>query len=168
MPKRSQTRKNIDEKKKISLDDPPFVSKWSHGWVPFPYHGVYLGETQILTYIQNNIHHFENHTRFQVFEWSCELLQDDKNWVVKSNGKIVLRRCILSSHKCKECSKVFFLPWPFKDWLDPEQANYCYSCRKNSFQEESLKFQNSNSGAEVKNNSGPNEAIAFNSISVEK
>ena len=143
MPPKPRKNKYAQEKKEPSLDDPPFISKWSFGWIPFPYQGGYLGETHIMTYIQKNNLVFENHTTFQVYDWSCELLHDGKNWVVKSNGKIILRRCILSSHKCKECSKVFFLPWPFKDWSDPEKANYCHSCRNPSDKEELSKFKSS-------------------------
>lgn len=168
MPPKPRKNRSVREKKESSLDDPPFISKWSFGWVPFPYQSEYLGETQILTHIQNNNLHFENHTFFQVFDWSCELLQEGKNWVVKSNGKIVLRRCILSSHKCKECSKVYFLPWPFKDWFDPEQANYCHTCRNTSDKNEISNSQESSSRPEPRKERSSYLPIEFNSITVEK
>jgi hypothetical protein len=168
MQKRSRLKKNVDEKKEPSLYDPPFISKWSYGWVPFPYQGEYLGETQILTYLQNNIPRLEKPQIFQVFNWSCELLQIGKIWVVKSNNRIILRRCILCSHKCKECNKVYFLPWPFNDWSDPELANFCYPCRKNLDKGDLSEYQKLSSGNEVGTDGKPVEAITFNSISVEK
>jgi hypothetical protein len=132
MPHPSRNKKLTQEKEKFSLEDPPFVSKFSYGWIAFPYSGPYSGsgESQILIFLQKNNIPLQDHTVFQVFDWNCELLQEGNTWIIKSNGKIVLRRCILSSHKCKECSKVYFLPLPFRDWWEPEQANFCYTCRQ--------------------------------------
>lgn len=135
MPRKSSKKNSTQEGSDPLLDAPPFVSKWSFTWIAFPYSGEYLGENEIINYFKKNNIPLIDHTVFQVSNWSCELIGDEDNWAIKSNGKIIIRYCLSSTHKCKECGKVYSLPWPFHEWSNPELANYCNICRMNKHDE---------------------------------